>query len=106
MSQGRRVSALPSAWLDESFMQPSPWSAAISWGVLSHQARRPAGSLECSLGLNNVLGRAEDVSVSFELGMNNSTVRRLQGGAPPHHRAPAHQEKSLGCGCALCPSLP
>lgn len=35
----------------------------------------PAGSVEFSLGLNNVLGRAEDVSMSFELGMNNSTVR-------------------------------
>ena len=35
--------------------------------------------MEFSLGLNNVLGRAEDVSMSFELGMNNSTVRARGG---------------------------
>ncbi|EIE18252.1 hypothetical protein COCSUDRAFT_60448 [Coccomyxa subellipsoidea C-169] len=31
------------------------------------------GSLECALGLTNVLGRAEEVSLSAELGMNNLT---------------------------------
>lgn len=53
--------------------------------ALPNQERYPAGSLECSLGLNNVLGRAEDVSVSFELGMNNSTVQTLiaEGALPP-----------------------
>ena len=44
-----------------------------SWSTCGNAAVC-AGSIEFALGLNNTLGYAEDISVSAEMGMNNSTV--------------------------------
>ena len=62
----------------------------------------PAGSLEASLGLTNNLGRAEDITITAELGSQNSTEfsvsiakPRLQGTSVGSQFQVAQQSRCL-----------
>lgn len=58
-----------------------------------------AGSLEFALGLTNVMGRAEEVSLSAELGMNNLTEFSISlnkprlGGRPRNATVGVYQKR-------------